>query len=378
MLKKINLKINFEGRIFGLDLLRAFAILTVVYCHGYPFLREVADEKMYMNFFINGVTVFFVLSGFLVGSIFLRQINTDLSLIPQLWHFWKRRWWRTLPNYFLMLTFLVVYFDRLHGYSYYHSIKYFFFFQNMFQTHPAFFGEAWSLAVEEWFYLLFPLTFVFYHKWFKLNKKQSLMFLIISFTMLPLLIRIIGHFKMPLCDAYAYEHFFSKLVFMRLDSIMIGVAGAYWQYYYSDSWLKAKSIWWLGLLVALGTHIIHIQQTYSPGLLCFFDRTIGFSLMSFGVLLMIPYLSALQPQKLNIGHKSVMFISLISYSMYLVNLTMFKSIFGPIFNNIFDGFGLDILLFSYLKYTYYWLLVILLSYFMYVFWERPMMSFRDR
>lgn len=377
MLEKINFQINFEGRVFGLDLLRAFAIFTVVYCHGYTFLSQVLNEKTYMYFFINGVTVFFVLSGYLVGTIFIKQIDPRYPLMSQLWHFWKRRWWRTLPNYFLILTFLVVYFDRMHGYAYYHSIKYFFFCQNLFQPHPAFFGEAWSLAVEEWFYFLLPLVFLFFHQSLQLNKQAAMKWLLLVFILLPLCSRIIFHFMIPACNVYYYDHYFSKLVFMRLDSIMIGVAGAYWQAYHPKSWHKAKSLWWAGLLLILLVHGLHVQQAYASALFCFIDRTMGLSIMPLGVLLLIPFLSTFHPKKLHFGHKCIMTISLISYSMYLINLTLFKSILGPLFDLLVCDLSRSIELYSYLKYMYYWILLIMLSYLLYILWERPMTSLRD-
>ena len=36
------------------------------------------------------------------------------------------------------------------------NFRYFIFSQNLYQPHPLFFPEAWSLSIEEWFYLTFP------------------------------------------------------------------------------------------------------------------------------------------------------------------------------------------------------------------------------
>lgn len=378
MLKKINLKVNFEGRIFGLDLIRAFAILMVVYCHGYKFISDFVEEKTYMYFYINGVTVFFVLSGYLIGNIFINQINPEFSLWAQLMNFWKRRWFRTLPNYFLMLTFLVIYFDRMHGYSYYHSIKYFFFLQNMFEGHPAFFGEAWSLAVEEWFYLLIPLLFLLLYKLFKMNKQNTLLTVIVLFIVLPLVIRLIGHLYIKPCNEYSFDHYFSKLVFMRLDSIMIGFAGAYLKVYHPKKWESLNSSWWIGILLILLTHLMHVFQSYENSYSCFFDRTISFTMMSLGVVMLMPVLSVFQPAKWTFWHKSISFISIISYSLYLVNLTIFKSIFSPIYNNIFQNVISDHFIFSIGKYMYYWILCILMAYLLYIIWERPWLKLRDK
>ena len=71
----LSLKINFENRVFGLDLIRAFAILMVVYIHGQNFLSPIIDVKIYENFYVDGVTIFFVLSGFLPRVFKLIKIN---------------------------------------------------------------------------------------------------------------------------------------------------------------------------------------------------------------------------------------------------------------------------------------------------------------
>jgi peptidoglycan/LPS O-acetylase OafA/YrhL len=62
------------GRLYGLDILRAAAILTVVYAHGYPYLMAYVPRRAYRLFALDGVTMFFVLSGYLIGGILLRTL----------------------------------------------------------------------------------------------------------------------------------------------------------------------------------------------------------------------------------------------------------------------------------------------------------------
>ena len=59
----------------------------------------------------DGVTIFFVLSGFLIGRILIRTFGAGAS-VSSLTTFWVRRWFRTLPAYFvtlLMVTCAYVY-----------------------------------------------------------------------------------------------------------------------------------------------------------------------------------------------------------------------------------------------------------------------------
>ena len=83
-------------RNFGLDLLRALAISMVFLSHGVTALETLGV----------GVDLFFVLSGFLIGRIYLRA-QADAHE-PRgsftLWSFWSARWFRTLPPYFAALA----------------------------------------------------------------------------------------------------------------------------------------------------------------------------------------------------------------------------------------------------------------------------------
>ena len=94
-------------RNFGLDLCRAIAIIMVIISH----IRGYFSRYFYVDFLgINGffaVELFFVLSGFLIGKIIIKDLvvseNKDLK------KFYLRRWFRTLPallcysNYFIHL-----------------------------------------------------------------------------------------------------------------------------------------------------------------------------------------------------------------------------------------------------------------------------------
>jgi peptidoglycan/LPS O-acetylase OafA/YrhL len=87
-------------RIFGLDILRASAILFVMLSHSRAFIDPHAGTYYYGLFILDGVDLFFVLSGFLIGGILIRTINDKGLTWVQLTNFWTRRWFRTLPNYF--------------------------------------------------------------------------------------------------------------------------------------------------------------------------------------------------------------------------------------------------------------------------------------
>src|SRR5882762_149089 len=92
-----------KKRLVGLDLMRTIAILLVVYQHGqfffYPFSNPAFGNLSFAMFGYFGVEMFFVLSGFLIGNIFLAAYEEKKRFdLKDLLLFWKRRWLRTLPN----------------------------------------------------------------------------------------------------------------------------------------------------------------------------------------------------------------------------------------------------------------------------------------
>ena len=153
------MKNNLSKRIFGLDIVRAMAISLVVISHisflVYPnSLSEGITAIRGMGAI--GVDIFFVLSGFLIGGILLNNLENKKRTFNFLFNFWKRRWLRTLPNYFVVLILNIILIVILTGGLSINVGNYILFLQNMWSPHPDFFTEAWSLSVEEYAYLLLP------------------------------------------------------------------------------------------------------------------------------------------------------------------------------------------------------------------------------
>lgn len=165
------LYLDTENRIFGLDILRFIAIIFVMINHAGRFFPE-AYIKYYTSVIYDGVGIFFVLSGFLIGGFLLKQMEKAPFNFKELKEFWYKRWSRTLPNYYLYLIILLLipfYSPVLEK-----IIPNFFFLQNM-MTKPEnnFFGWSWSLSVEEWFYLIIPIIIYIFINYFKVDYKRS-------------------------------------------------------------------------------------------------------------------------------------------------------------------------------------------------------------
>ncbi|HEY8280339.1 MAG TPA: acyltransferase [Bdellovibrionota bacterium] len=158
MPKKESLKRQAHEREFSLDLLRCFAIFPVLLMHVafcVPGLPPALARVFYEGWV--GVDLFFVLSGYLIGSQ-LHGKKHGGAPGGEIGAFWRRRWTRTLPLYFVVLFVYVVVKPLLfHAPFMGEPWRFVFFVQNF---HPiSDFAQSWSLCIEEQFYLFIPILF---------------------------------------------------------------------------------------------------------------------------------------------------------------------------------------------------------------------------
>ena len=256
MINFFKIEIN-SNRIFGLDALRAFAILFVIYQHAGNYLPT-QIKSFYNVFNIDGVSIFFVLSGFLIGRILIQLIKEHRFSKKVLFQFWRNRWLRTLPLYFLTLFVLIILNLCFNSDFSIKSIQnYIIFSQNLNLPHPAFFPEAWSLSIEEWFYFIVPVFLFIFINFFKLNTKKSFLIIILSLIILITFYRFYRFNTYQISNFNDWDLYLRKQVFTRLDSIMFGVLGAYFQFYYLKKWLKYKKTFlWIGVSLLVITKIL--------------------------------------------------------------------------------------------------------------------------
>src|SRR6195256_4653137 len=146
----------------GLDLLRAIAIIIVVIYHagimGFPVPGRVH------RFGWIGVDLFFVLSGYLIGGQLLAPLARDQRI--HLGRFFARRALRIMPAYFVVLA---IYF-LLPSWREYPEMsqplwKFLLSVQNIGLRGGTAFSHAWSLAIEDQFYLVLPLLLLLISRW---------------------------------------------------------------------------------------------------------------------------------------------------------------------------------------------------------------------
>lgn len=249
-----------QERHFGLDVVRTLAITLVFIGHAATISNFISfsSPKFIKELSIpDGVDVFFVLSGFLIGRILL---NTNFDSYKSLTHFWKRRWLRTLPNYFLFLliNLLLLWYGISPGLLSHAVLYYFVFLQNLYKPVDVFFWESWSLSVEEWFYLLFPLVLFALYK-FKQNLKTVFILGALLF------------FTFSLCSKFYYQSLNPNLNFdlyqrilvvNRFDTLCFGLVLAWLEVNYSIIIHKLK---WPGLLIFFAYLIFgKVDQQQNP------------------------------------------------------------------------------------------------------------------
>ncbi|MFT6727960.1 MAG: peptidoglycan/LPS O-acetylase OafA/YrhL [Flavobacteriales bacterium] len=360
-----------QNRLVGLDILRSLAILIVVYEHGrHLFPYHTYDQYIAANpIKLDGVSIFFVLSGFLIGRILLRIIQTTDFTGKDLVNFWIRRWFRTIPNYlFVLLVVVVCHYLRWSDFGNF-DIRYIFFSQNLYSAHPDFYPEAWSLSVEEWFYMLFPISCFALHKVLK-SKSRAVLISAIVFIVVPLGLRIAKFESGIGLEEIDLEY--RKIVLLRLDSLMFGILAAYAVFSNPDAWKKYRYH-----CLSAGI-ILLVLLNWNPGNWKHFYEPLFFNIESITILLFLPFLSTLQSTKIKVLDGVFIFISVISYSLYLLNMTPIQLNLLLWINELLGRADLPKSETFIGNYVAFWVLTIGCSYLLYRFFENPMTRLRDK
>lgn len=361
-----DLQIGESKRVFGLDVYRAIAILLVVLSHGSMLSGPIFNWLPSVPL-PDGVELFFVLSGFLIGTILIKNLEESERFGgKELLNFWKRRWFRTLPNYYLILlinyilvsTAVIGGADSIDQFNW----KFLFFAQNLYEGFYGFFWESWSLSVEEWFYISLPLIILGFRTF--LSKKQTLLAAIVLLIALPMYYRY-SLVEMNY-DTFWFDVEIRKVVLVRLDTIIYGVLAAYVAYYFKDLWYKTRWITFaLGLLI-----VGFVMYTPHP-IESLYGKVFYYTVFSIGAMLLLPMASAARKNPLGFVGNGISYISKISYAMYLVNLALVAQV-------IVKNFPPQTLKQHWLAYAVFWLATIGISTVIFYFYERPMTRLRDK
>ena len=351
------------NRVFGLDLMRAVAIILVLIVHSNGFLREKYPEFLYFNT-PDGVEIFFVLSGFLIGGILLREFEKgSKTLFTTVLHFWKRRWFRTIPAYYivLILNIILAQNNLIQSNAANFNPKFLVFFQNFYTYDIWFFYESWSLAVEEWFYIFLPLLSIMYFAFIKDLKKA---FLLSSLTLVlaPILYRVSIDIGLHHSSA-DWEVLIRKIVICRFDALGIGLIFSYFIHYYEDLFFKLRSV----LLLAAFALLIFLMNYHKDNGFYLNVVYLFITPLCFGLCLPFCYFW----KKVNLkAFKFIEHVSVISYALYLLHM--------PIASFVYLVLKEKLGLTPELEYITFWLATLFIATLFYKYIEKPITDLRDK
>ena len=345
----------------GLDFFRTLAILFVLISHT-RHLFTYLHFKHFNLWYLSvggylGVELFFVLSGFLIGDQLYKKVFKSKSYKHNIKVFYLRRWYRTLPLYYLFLIIYVIdYFIRHH--HFYFPYLHIVFLQNFNSKAIHFFAVSWSLSVEEWFYLLIPfilLISLYYTK----HKFLPLLFVFL----------IIGLIKFYIVLKFPHLNWtdIRKSIFLRFDSLLVGVFFAYLKNYkiHIFNFFAKKLPFYISmilLLMLVGWYYYKLQ----PGLdKDFFSKAFMFQLTS---LILAPIMIYLY-FNFKSNSKIWYYGSIYSYSIYLMHF-LFLIPFIRLAHNYRNIF------FSLFLLIIFYVINIVLAAFIYKYFENPILNSR--
>lgn len=341
-----------------LDVCRACAILLVLLSHGRIFLTPAFPEAQLLKFggFL-GVELFFVLSGFLIGRILFEKMNNANSATSWVMGFWGRRWMRTYPSYVLFVILNILIITTIRPDIFPNLFSFLTFTQSLLTPHPSFFGEAWSLAVEEVFYFVTPVLLSLLYIITK-NKKFSIAVTILLLISIPLALRI----HASIFTSMTFNEIRSTALY-RVDSIMIGVISVILFNKYGTNTLTKIGV----LLIPLCVYIASMPDSFMDKSMTLKIFLFPMANLGFACLICSWYY-------VNINSSIMRYLSKVarwSYAAYLTNLPVLCSI----------GYFLkrpESLTECLFQWTLFISITLFSAWFVYSIFERKVLSLRDK
>ena len=303
----------------GLDTLRALAIVLVVLHHYVLFVSRADTFGWVGRIGWVGVDLFFALSGYLIGNQIFAALRSkrDFSL-PR---FYARRLLRTLPNFYVVLALYYLWPWFRNGADLLPLWKFVTFTQNLNLTPGTAFSHAWSLCIEEQFYMLLP-ALALLAAGLRLRLRWTWMLVGLAFVAgMAVRYALWGEYVGAAKGGYAQMGYFKYIyysTFCRFDELVAGVALALAKNYHPRAWraLSAHGDRALaaGAIVSALAFWLFLQDRQGLAV-----TVLGFPLLALGFALLI--LAAL-------GERSVLRrtrvpgaakLALWSYAIYLIH-----------------------------------------------------------
>ncbi|MDX0532992.1 acyltransferase family protein [Sinorhizobium medicae] len=372
-----------QSRAVGPDVLRSLAVLLVMLVH-LPVEATPSSLVSIRTYAWVGVDIFFVLSGFLIGTQLFKEVSRTGGVDLQ--SFYLRRAFRIFPAFFVVLGLYAI-FPVLRDAPTMQSVWSFATFTVNFDFDPRVgraFTQAWSLCVEEHFYLVLPLLVMLLHR--RIGMGSALLIagaMMIAGTVLRYTIwesqvgvlvdagKLRDAFAVYLRDVY-YP------TYTRLDGLMFGVILAALRFFKPELYKRyAPPHVALPVGIAFVVTALVLFSIRGPlegaNLFLVFQAQLGavggFPLISVGIALILGAMLDLEHVLKRWPVPGAVIVATLSYSLYLTHKSVFhvdRLIFGE--ENLQGGFGLLVYLAtSFAAATVLWFCV-----------ERTFLLLRDR
>ncbi len=304
-----------EKRAIGPDILRGLAILLVMSWHT-PWTEYPALFQHIKDFGWLGVDIFFVLSGYLIGTELLRPVRAGQA--PDLVVFYLKRAFRILPVFWLILVVYAL-FPVLRERETLSPLWRYLTFTLNFGLDAKTYGaltHAWSLCVEEHFYLILPLLVQILRR-FRTPWSAILLGGMVLIGGMVLRHSIWQTWAAGHGDSAAFFTRFYYPSYNRLDGLLIGVCMAALRLFYPDMWARFARPRFTLPLAILCLGITGYMNQIDGVILSEQGSVIFYPLFSLGVACLLAtlleterYLQPMRPSGLG-------YIAAISYSLYL-------------------------------------------------------------
>jgi peptidoglycan/LPS O-acetylase OafA/YrhL len=316
-------------RMPGLDLLRAIAIVWVMLFHSF-LVGGLGPEWAWLSRYgWMGVDLFFVLSGFLIGG----QVLAPLARGERLafGDFYLRRAFRILPAFWAVLAIYLLWpgFHEAPGMEPWWKFATFTMNLSIDYSHNAAFSHAWSLCVEEHFYLLFPLL-----AWWLARRPSPMKFVsacaLVVLGGIALRAAIWTHFNTLDPDRAWFVEEIYYPTWCRLDGLLAGIVLATLKVFRPQAWVRlqrhANAVLCVGLAVMALAFWLFRDRV---GLL---GNSVGWPVLALGLALLV--FAGAERGSL-IGRWRVpgaAWLAAVSYSLYLMHKQMYhllEAAYGP-------------------------------------------------
>ncbi|MGC4041837.1 MAG: acyltransferase [Flavobacterium sp.] len=312
---------NTAQKLYGLDHLRALAIIYVFLFHYFIISGgQPGWLPGFAKFGWSGVDLFFVLSGFLISSQLFAQIKLGQNISFR--QFFLKRFFRIIPAFLFTvgLYFIFPFFREKESLP--PLWKFLTFTQNLGLNLKDFgtFSHAWSLCVEEHFYLFLPIILIFLQYTNSLKKSY---WLLIALFLFGFAIRFysFNQLFLPRIEEENNWMYWYKYVYYptynRLDGLLAGVTIAGIYQFLPTVWNKiskyGNAFIFLSLIVLTGAYFLCLDQ------MTFNASVFGYPLIAIGYGFLV--IGAVSPTSFlyRWNSKATSFIATLSYALYLTH-----------------------------------------------------------